>query len=61
MAVRVVAMTLIDLPGETTHWTATLAEAIDKRQFGEAHSEYPWALVTSGSQVQALERSEVGR
>jgi hypothetical protein len=63
VAKRVVAMTLTDPPGETTHWTgAMMAEAIGiSVSSGAAYLARPWAPATPGSPVQTLERSEVRR
>jgi hypothetical protein len=47
VAERVVAMTLTDPPGETTHWTGAI---------GTAYLARPRAAATPGSPVQALER-----
>jgi hypothetical protein len=63
VAERVVAMTLTDPPGETTHWNgAMMAEAIG---ISVSSVQRTWrangAPATLGSPVQALERSEVRR
>ena len=63
VAARIVALTLDDPPGETTHWTgALMAKGLWRLcQFGSAHLARPRASTASRAAVQALERSEICR
>ena len=63
VAARIVALTLDDPPGETTHSTgALMAKGLWRLcQFGSAHLARPRASTASRAAVQALERSEICR
>ncbi|EHK53981.1 ISRSO5-transposase protein [Mesorhizobium alhagi CCNWXJ12-2] len=53
---RVVALTLADPPGETTHWTADMmAQAANQRRRRQAHLEGKWPRTPQLAPVQALQ------
>jgi hypothetical protein len=62
VAARIVALTLDDPPGETTHWTgALMAKPLASPSVPFSASERSRASAASGAAVQALERSEICR
>ena len=63
IAERVVALTLADPPGETTHWTGALMAKASafQRQLRPTNLARPWPRAAPGSPVQALERPAVRR
>ena len=63
VAERVVALTLADPPGETTHWTGRGdgQGGRRQRQLGAAHLARPRPAAASGAAVQAVQRPEVRR
>jgi hypothetical protein len=62
-AERVVALTLDEPPGETTHWTGVLmAKAAGLSvSSGPTHLAFPWSATASDAPIQAVQRPALRR